>query len=75
MIFTDKEIEFFKSNKPVIKSILEKKLQDIISELIYEENNIKSEVLKLWAKEVKELITVLDNFKPLQEKKGNNKFI
>jgi hypothetical protein len=69
MIFTDKELEFIKFNKPVIQSVLSKKLEDILNELVYEEDPIKTSVLKLWAKEMKELIVVLDNFKPMKTNK------
>jgi hypothetical protein len=65
MIFSQRELDFIQNNKPVIQSILEKKLQDILNELIVEKEPVRTEVLKLWARETKDLIIVLQNFKPL----------
>jgi hypothetical protein len=70
MIFTKQELEFVKINKPVIQNILQKKLQDILDELLLEKDPIRTEVLKLWARETKDLVTVLQNFKPLKDVKN-----
>lgn len=71
MKFTTEEIEFVKRNKPFIQSILQKKLEDVLDDMIYDDED-KLGVLRLWAKELKELIITLDNvmkIKPKIEKK------
>jgi len=70
MIFNEKELSFINLNKPIIKGILEKKLEDTLNELIYEKDPVKTEVLKLWAKETKELIIVLENRKEVKKDKN-----
>jgi len=69
MKFTREEIAVISGNKPYIKSILNKKYDDIIASLLLEKDPIRSEVLKLWAKECKDLVVALDNLtdKPKQE--------
>lgn len=61
MKFSPSELAFIGNNKPFIKSILEKKCEDIISELLLEQDSLRTEVLKLWAKECKDLVFALDN--------------
>ena len=69
MKFTQEELAVIASNKIYIKSILNKKYDDIIANLILEKDPIRSEVMKLWAKECKDLITAMDNMgKPIKEK-------
>ena len=60
--FTKEEIAFIAINKGYIKSICEKKYIDIVNALLLESDPTKSEVLKLWAKETKDLALVLDNY-------------
>jgi len=61
MKFTKEELAVIGSNKIYIASILKKKYDDIIASLLIEKDPIRSEVLKLWAKECTELIPALDN--------------
>jgi len=61
MKFTEVEINFIGNGKPIIKGILEKKYEDIINVLLLEKDPIRTEVLKLWAKECKDLVIALDN--------------
>ena len=61
MKFTREELAIIASNKVYIKSILEKKYDDIIAGLLLEQDPIRSEVKKLWAKECRDLIVALDN--------------
>ena len=61
MILTKEEIAVIASNKIYIKSILEKKYEDIIASLLLEQDPIRSDVMKLWAKECRDLIVALDN--------------
>jgi len=75
MIFTQKELDFIQFNKPVIQSILEKKLQDITDDLIQEKDPVRTEVLKLWAREARDLVIVLKNFKPVIKTKNPHKGI
>lgn len=73
MIFTQRELAIISSNKDVIKSILQKKYDDIIAQLLLEKDPIRSEVLKLWAKECKDLAGAMDNLgKKKEEKKDVN---
>ena len=73
MKLTPEELAIIGSNKIYIKSILEKKYDDIIASLLLEKDPIRSEVLKLWAKECKDLVIALDNLGKLtpQNKEGN----
>lgn len=72
MRYTNEELAVIASNKIYIKSILNKKYDDIIAQLLLEQDPIRSEVLKLWAKECKEFIMALDNLgKPIQKDEGN----
>jgi hypothetical protein len=61
MKFTPQELTIISNNKDVIKSILLKKYDDIIAQLLLEKDAVRSEVLKLWAKECKDLTVALDN--------------
>jgi len=45
----------------MIKGILQKKYDDIIQDLLREHDAVRSEVLKLWAKECNDLIVALEN--------------
>ncbi|MCK9370834.1 hypothetical protein M0R04_13070 [Candidatus Dojkabacteria bacterium] len=72
MIFTNVELSIISNNKDVIKSILNKKYDDIIAQLLLEKDAIRSEVLKLWAKECKDLTVALDNIgKKVDKIEGN----
>jgi len=61
MKFSKLEIDFINNGKPIIKGILEKKYEDIINVLLLEKDPLRTEVLKLWAKECKDLVIALDN--------------
>jgi hypothetical protein len=67
--FSKEEIAFIGMNKQYIKSICDKKYKDIIECLLVEKDPVKSEVLKLWAKECKEMVLVLDNYGKIVPKK------
>lgn len=72
MKFTPQELTIISNNKDVIKSILNKKYDDIIAQLLLEKDPIRSEVLKLWAKECKDLTVALDNIgKKVEQPVGN----
>lgn len=72
MKFTEQELALISDNKIVIKSILERKYEDIISQLLLEKDPVRSEVLKLWAKECKDFIFGLDNLgKTIKKYEGN----
>lgn len=73
MKFEKSEIVFIANNKAQIKSILEKKYGDIINELLLEKDQTRSEVLKLWAKECKDLVNALENIgKVIPKEKTQN---
>jgi hypothetical protein len=72
MIFNEREKSVITSNKDIVKSILEKKYDDIISQLLLEKDPIRSEVLKLWAKECKELAQAMGNIGNKKETKDIN---
>lgn len=61
MKFEKNELNFIGSNKGMIKGILQKKYDDIIQDLLREHDAVRSEVLKLWAKECNDLIVALEN--------------
>ena len=69
--FSKEELAFIGINNPLIKGILDKKYEDIIAELLLEKESIRSEVLKLWAKETKDLIFALENIGKIKPKKEN----
>jgi hypothetical protein len=71
MKFEKSEIQFIAINKIQIKTILEKKYMDIINELLLEKDSLKTEVLKLWAKECKDLVVALENIGKVVPKKEN----
>ncbi len=72
MKFTEQELTIISNNKDIIKSILLKKYDDIIASLLLEKDAIRSEVLKLWAKECKDLTVALDNIgKKVDKVEGN----
>lgn len=74
MKFSPEELSWIGQNKVYLKSILEKKYQDILTEMIYEEDDIKAKVLKRWARECKDLVSVLSNagkIAPKQETQKN----
>ena len=72
MKFTPQELNIISSNKDVIKSILLKKYDDIIAQLLLQKDAVRSEVLKLWAKECKDLTIALDNIgKKIDQPVGN----
>jgi len=72
MKFTQIELTIISNNKDVIKSILLKKYDDIIAQLLLEKDAVRSEVLKLWAKECKDLTIALDNIgKKVETPVGN----
>lgn len=69
MIFTQRELAIIANNKDVVKSILQKKYDDIIATLLLEKDPVRSEVLKLWAKECKDLSGAMDNLGKKKEDK------
>ncbi len=60
MILTNEEKAFFQENKAIIQSILKKKLEDVFNDIMYNEDEERVKTLRLWAKEIKELIETLD---------------
>jgi len=73
MIFTKEELAVIANDKVYIKSILNKKYDDIIAQLLLERDPIRSEVLKLWAKECRDLANALDNLGQIVKKEEGNK--
>jgi len=73
MIFAPNEIEFIKRNKPVIQTILVKKLEDVLNDIIYEKDEDRVKVLRIWAKELKELNIALDNIMKAKSEKKKEK--
>ena len=73
MKFTKEEIEFIKISKETIKSFLKKRLEDVFDGILYEKENQKVEVLRLWAKEIRELIIAVDNLTDNKPKKTEGK--
>ena len=71
MKFTKEQASFVKENKDVIRSILARKLEDIIEDILYSDNDEKVKTLRLWAVEVKELMDVIDNSLIKKENKEN----
>lgn len=72
MKFEPRELAIIGNNKDVLKGILAKKYEDIIASLLLERDPIRSEVLKLWAKECKDLTVALDNLgKKTEQIEGN----
>lgn len=74
MIFTPKELDWIRTNREMIKSILDKKITDIVNSMIYEDDQARRETLRLWAKESKELIIALDNIGSVKPKEQKEKF-
>ena len=65
-------LAFFKDNKVMIQDILKQRLEDVFNDILYEEDEDKVRVSRLWAVEIKELILTLDNLvkqKPEKTKK------
>lgn len=73
MEFNQEEIDFININRPIIQGILEKKLEDIFDDILYNKDEEKVKVLRVWAREVRELINVLDNFRKLKPKSKKKK--
>ena len=61
MKLTPEEKQFFKDNKVIIQSILKKKLEDVLDDVMYNKDEEKVKVLRLWAREIKELGIALEN--------------
>lgn len=72
MKFTQQELSVIGNNKDILKGILSKKYEDIIAGLLIERDPVRSEVLKLWAKECKDLTIALDNLSNKVEKNEGN---
>jgi hypothetical protein len=71
MKFTQEEIVFVKDNKVMIQGILDKKLTDILDDVMYSKDEEKVKVLRLWAREIKELILALDNLSKVKKEKND----
>ena len=66
MKFSPEEIAFIASNRILIKGMLQKKYEDIIADLLLEKESLRTEVLKLWAKETKDLVVAMDSIGKVQ---------
>lgn len=69
MKLTKDHIEWVKSNRIIILDLLNKRKEDYIRELILEEDEIKSKVMKMWIKELEAIIITINNLCNKQEKK------
>lgn len=67
MKLTPEQIAFIKDNRKMIQDILEGKLEDIFNDMLYDKDEDKRKTARLWAVEVKELISALDNFTEVKE--------
>lgn len=69
MKFTQEEIVFVKDNNVMIRSMLDKKLTDVLDDVMYSKDEEKVKVLRVWAREIKELILAVDNLSKVKKEK------
>jgi len=67
MKMTEEQKSFIRDNNRIIQEILEGKLEDIFNDMLYDKDEDKRKTARLWAVEVKELISALDNFTDVKE--------
>lgn len=73
MVISKEEAQFIRENKAKILSILNKRLDEAIDVVLYEEDEKKREILRLWAKEMKEAILMIEGIGKIKEKKLGEK--
>lgn len=73
MILTNQELVFIKSNREIIKQILEKRQKDILDILIDTEDEMKKTGLQYLARQFKDGLMVLENITNIKKKKKASK--
>ena len=70
MRLNQSEIGWIKANREQIKNFLEKRFNEYVELLINEKDDKKSEVLKMWIKEIQLTINKVENISKLDNNKN-----